>query len=125
MRILKRAGFIALMIVTAVCASCERMTYMRFGFDSPFSRSSDGLVIMYAGSGAGAIHLYGTISVSDGSIHVKLIDPDGREGYSNTIDSPDQVSVFELFTPRRGNWRLEYNSINGEGDINLHIATDN
>jgi len=124
MNILKRSGFVALMIIAALCASCERKSFMRFGFDSPFSSSSDGLVIMYAGSGTEVITLYGNISVSQGALHVRLIAPDGRETYSDTIASPGQVSVFETYAPQRGNWRLMYNSLEGEGVIHLHLFSE-
>lgn len=124
MNILKRSGFIVLMILMALCSCCERKSYLRFGFDSPFSGSSDGLVIMYAGSTTEEVYLYGNISVSQGALQVRLIAPDGREAFCDTIASPRQVSVFNTYEPQRGNWRLMYQSLNGEGMIRLHISAE-
>jgi hypothetical protein len=104
-------------------SSCYRDFETRFGFDSQFDRDSHGLTIMNVNSHADMVILEGEVNVSEGEVVVELINPVGLSVFSTRISSPEKLYISRSYGCVAGNWKLEYESINGKGTIHLHMNT--
>ncbi len=96
--------------------------YSRTGFDSEYGKTSDGLTIMAVGQDITTIFLKGNIYVETGSVKVLLSDPDSSSVYLETFNAPCDTVINTCFSSTPGYWKLKYESIQGNGKINLHIS---
>lgn len=101
--------------------SCEKESFIRFGFDSPINKNSDGLVIADISSNVKQIYLNGFITLTEGEAIVYLLDPNGDSIYSETILAPNELNINETFEAKPGYWKLKYKSNEGVGEIDLHL----
>lgn len=107
-------------LLLLVAFSCVDEPFQRFGFDSPFEKHSDGLVLMYVGSTTKSIYLEGSISIETGDLEVGFLNPENEIVYSANITNKGTINIDEIITPSSGIWKLKYQSKNGTGTIDLH-----
>ncbi len=102
--------------------SCEKIEIRNFGFDTDFERNSTGLTMMDVASHINTLRLDGDISVDSGEVKVELIDPDGYLIYEAYFHAPGDYYVNETIKASRGIWKLRYSSIDGTGNLDLHLS---
>lgn len=105
-----------------IFASCEKESYINFGFDSPVNKDSKGMVVVGISHSYDKILLSGYIRLSEGEVEVILMNPKGVAVFSKTLVAPEELHVDETFEATRGYWKMKYTSRNGEGYINLHVS---
>ena len=104
-----------------LASSCQKEPIIRVGFDCDFGKSSQGLTIMNVGSSTKSITLAGEVAVDEGEILVELENPTGEIVFTGHLVSPIALQVYESYPSVSGNWKLRYNSLEGEGSIDLHL----
>ena len=110
-----------LLFATIIFTSCCPDPITNVGFRSDFGYDSVGLSMMSVPNEVVVLRLNGTINVETGGVEVKLINPHGELAYFCTMENPGIVEINELYDGIPGIWRLQYNSIDGKGNINLHV----
>lgn len=108
-------------IIMLLASSCQKEPIIRFGFDCDFGKNSQGLTIMNVSSSAKSITLAGEVAVDEGEILVELENPTGEIVFTGHLVSPIALQVNESYPAVSGNWKLRYNSLEGEGSIDLHL----
>lgn len=121
---MKKTIFTILIACIALLNACkhDQENYSRTGFDSEYGKTSDGLTIMAVGQNITTIFLKGNIYVEAGSVKVLLADPDSNNVYLETFNAPCDTIINTCFSSTPGCWKLKYESIEGNGKINLHIS---
>jgi hypothetical protein len=114
--------FIGLILIVLMI-SCQKESFIRFGFDSPINKNSDGLVIADISNREKLIYLNGFITLTEGKLLVCLLAPNGDSIYTKTILATDELIINETFAARPGYWKLKYKSKEGVGKINLHLQS--
>jgi hypothetical protein len=110
-----------LLFAIVLFSSCTPDPITNIGFRSEFGYDSVGLSMMSVPNNGSMLRLNGTIRVETGGIEVKLIDPNGELAYFCTVETPGTLLIEELYRGIPGIWRLQYKSIDGKGEINLHV----
>lgn len=118
---MKNTNTVIYLTIILLMISCEKESFIRFGFDSSINKNSDGLVIADISSHINHIYLNGLITLTEGEVLVSLIDPNGDSIYSETILAPNELAINEKFEAIPGYWKLKYKSLNGIGVIDLHL----
>jgi hypothetical protein len=118
----KYQGLIPLVIaVMVVFSSCEKVQLTRIGFNTNFDHHSRGLTMADIGWQAESLYLMGTLIVDQGDVKVELINPDGYIVYTQYFHAPGKYDVNETFKAEHGYWKLRYSSLEGKGQIILHL----
>ncbi len=112
-------AFYLLLIVVMI--SCEKGSYINYGFDSPVNKNSRGLLIADIPGTSERILLNGTIRLSEGELEIILVNSCGVTVYSKIISAPVELQINETFEARMGYWKFKYTSRDGVGEIDLHI----
>ena len=112
---------IKLFILFLALSSCELDRPVVSGFESEFNSKSSGLVILHVGNHVQELSLEGRIELTEGAIHVQLIGPDRDTVYQNGFNQSGIYEIRENFPSREGNWKLQYQSHEGKGLIDLHM----
>ena len=110
-----------LLFATVIFTSCCPDSITNVGFRSDFGYDSVGLTMMSVPNEGVLLRLNGTINVETGGVEVKLINPHGELAYFCTMENPGMVQIDEIYRGIPGIWRLQYNSIDGKGHIDLHV----
>lgn len=105
-------------------SSCRKEEVSRVGFSSEFGTSSKGLTLMEVKNNVEFLTLIGKIEIKKGSIEVKLLNPDEFAVYTTEIESPGIIHINRTFRSTTGFWKLSYQSIEGEGTIDLHLTSN-
>lgn len=105
-----------------IFASCEKESYINFGFDTPINSDSKGMLVVDISQSYEGIFLSGYIRLSEGEVEIILMNPNGVAVFSKSLIAPDELHVNETFEATRGYWKLEYTSSYGKGYIDLHIS---
>lgn len=87
--------------------ACEKEFYTSYGYDSPIYKNSKGLVFADVSQSFDRIYLTGFISLSEGEVEVKLLDPNGFAVYSDTLLGPIDMQINETFQASPGYWKLK------------------
>lgn len=66
--------------------------------------------------------LIGKIELKKGGIEVKLLGPDEFVAYFTEAEQPGIVQINRTFRASKGFWKLSYQSLEGEGTIDLHLT---
>ncbi len=103
--------------------SCQKESFIRFGFDSHINKNSDGLVIADISNREKLIYLNGLITLTEGKLLVCLLAPNGDSIYTETILAPDEMSINVTFAARPEYWKLKYKSNEGVGKIDLYLQS--
>jgi hypothetical protein len=119
---MKTNTVLILTLFIVIFASCERESYINFGFDSPVNKDSKGIVVVDISHSYDRVFLSGHIRLSEGAVEVILVNPNGVTVFSKTLVAPDELHVNETFEATRGFWKMEYTSRNGKGYIDLHVS---
>lgn len=61
------------------------------------------------------------LDVTDGSISYELKDPSGNIQWSDTVTAGTKLDETKSFNQIEGNWTLNFNNINNEGEGKLKI----
>lgn len=118
---MKRTIILIYSVFLIIFASCEKESYINFGFDSPVNKDSKGMLIVDFSQSYERIYLGGYIRLSEGEVEIILINPKGIAVFSKTLVAPDEMHADESIEASRGYWKLEYKSRDGKGFIDLHI----
>ncbi|MBZ4669584.1 MAG: hypothetical protein JG775_2739 [Defluviitaleaceae bacterium] len=118
---MKRISTFIYLTIIVLINSCEKESFIRFGFDSPIDKNSEGLVIADISSNVKQIYLNGLITLCEGEAAVYLFDPNGDTIYSKIILAPFELNIDETFEAKPGYWKLKHKSNEGVGEIDLHI----
>jgi hypothetical protein len=110
----------ALLILAA--GACKKETISCIGFSSEFLANSKGLTLMEVKNNVEFLTLIGKIEIKKGSIEVKLLNPDEFAVYTSEVESPGIIHINRTFRSTTGFWKLSYQSIEGEGTIDLHLT---
>jgi hypothetical protein len=115
--------YLTLILVAALIllTSCEKLPESRIGFSSPITKDANGLAIVHLGSRVDSIKLQGSIALSEGAVEVRLTNPAGEVVYTIELQYPDDLQMDRSFSALPGNWKLQYKSRNGIGNIDLHV----
>jgi len=103
--------------------SCQKESFIRFGFDSHINKNSGGLVIADISNREKLIYLNGLITLTEGKLLVCLLATNGDSIYTETILAPDEMSINETFEASPGYWKLKYKSNEGVGKIDLYLQS--
>lgn len=117
----KRVNLPAALMLLLLASSCQKEPIIRFGFDCDFEKNSHGLTIMNVDSSAKSITLSGEVAVNEGEILVELENPTGEIVFNGHLVSPINIEINESYQAVSGNWKLKYNSLEGEGSLTLHL----
>lgn len=117
---MKKFRVIICLLLFVQLSSCEKHSFTRFGFDSPITEDSKGLVIMSVSESATQVLLNGQISLLEGVLELNLLNSDGVIVFSKTLEAPIEIDIDESFKALPGYWKLKYTSLGGRGDIDLH-----
>ena len=120
---MKNLIFGTFLAIVLLFSACRKESINRFGFDTLFNKSSQGLTIMRVDKNNAQIKLTGEVVVNEGGILIELIDPTGETAYFGHFLAPNVLNVNELFNALPGNWKLKYSSVNGMGSLKLHLIT--
>lgn len=122
-KITKMKKNIVTLIVTLalVMWSCEKDIVVHTGFCSPIQKNSEGITILEVKSNIKYLNLTGKITLAEGEVEIKLLNPDNVAVYTLRLHSNENVSVYETFFTEPGFWKLKYKSIQGVGSIDLHL----
>jgi hypothetical protein len=115
----------SILTILLLASSCQKEPIIHFGFDTDFEKNSRGLTIMNVTNSTEAITLTGEVFVTEGEILIELVAPSGETVFSSLVIAPQILHVNESFKAISGNWKLKYNSIEGDGSIILHLNIDN
>ncbi len=113
--------FCALLILTL--SYCRKDDNPRVGFRSEFVVNSKGLTLMEVRNDAEFLTLMGKIELKKGRIEVKLLCPDEFAVYATSFETPGIIQINRTFRATAGYWKLSYQSMDGEGDIDLHLTS--
>jgi hypothetical protein len=119
--IMKRNFILFFTAVLVLLTSCEEEAHINFGFDSTIKKFSDGMIIADIRGSYEKIYLHGIIKLSEGEMHVNLLNANGMAVYTKTLQAPVNFSIYETFFAEPGYWQLSYKSNNGVGEIDLHL----
>lgn len=111
-----------LLLILMLLASCEQKQTMRFGFDSSFDNTSNGITMMSVNKMADVIYLDGTIQIDLENVTVLLLTPNGETVFNETFHAPESFDISESYNAEPGIWTLKYISNEGQGTINLHMT---
>lgn len=114
--------FCAISILTL--SSCRKDDNSRVGFRSEFVVNSKGLTLMEVRNNVEFLTLMGKIELKKGRIEVKLLCPDEFAVYATAFETPGIIQINRTFRATAGYWKLSYQSINGEGNIDLHLTSN-
>jgi hypothetical protein len=103
-------------------SSCQKDDTSRVGFRSEFIVKSKGLTLMEVRNNVEFLTLIGRIELTKGGIEVKLLDPDEFVAYSTKVEQPGIIQISKTFRSAKGFWSLRYQSLEGEGMIDLHLT---
>ena len=112
-----------LLLILLLTSSCQKEPDIRFGFDADFGKDSHGSTMMNVEKNTQALSLKGNVAVTEGEIHVELINPDGDIVFVQDLKSPESLDVNESFQAIEGDWKLAYTSIEGVGSVTLHLSS--
>lgn len=101
--------------------SCEKQSYVSYGFNSEITKSSTGLNVFHVSRYDDDIYMVGSVKLSEGAVVVQLIDPDGEYIHLDTVRAPETFSVDRYYNAKSGYWKLKYESIDAVGEIDLHV----
>lgn len=118
---MKKFIFIFIVIGLVFLSSCEKHSYVSFGFKSEITKNSTGLDVFHVSSYVDNIYMVGSVQLSEGSVVVKLIDPNGEFVHLDTVKAPESFNVNRYYNSKSGYWKLEYESIDAVGEIDLHV----
>jgi len=102
-------------------SSCEKHSYVSFGFKSDITKNSTGLDVFHVSRYVDNIYMVGSVRLTEGSVVVQLIDPDGEFVHLDTVRAPETVTVNRYYNSKNGYWKLRYESIEAVGEIDLHV----
>jgi hypothetical protein len=114
--------FLLIALLLLITCSCSEEPFRNFGFDSDFNVNSDGLVMIHIGNKTENIHLEGIIHLESGKMIVEFLNPNSENAFVLEIESPGFFQIDEDINAFPGIWKLEYQSKNGVGTIDLHAA---
>lgn len=103
-------------------SSCRKDDTSSVGFRSEFVVNSKGLTLMEAKNNVEFLTLIGKIELKKGRIEVKLLGPDEFAVYSTEVEKPGIIQINRTFRATKGFWKLSYQSLEGEGTIDLHLT---
>lgn len=118
---LYRIFVFALLISSA--GSCKKESISSVGFHSEFIAHSKGLTLMEVRNNVEFLTLIGKIEIKKGRIEVKLLGPDEFAVYSLEVEQPEIIQINRTFGATKGFWKLSYQSMEGEGAINLYLTS--
>lgn len=121
---MKKINALIYALFMVLILSCEKESDINFGFDSLITENSNGLVIADVSHNDDNIYLNGTISLKKGEVEVYLLNPNGVAVYSKKLIAPKKLNINETFEATPGYWKLKYLSIEGVGEMDLHIFND-
>lgn len=110
-----------MMLVFVLITSCEQEPVISYGFNSPITENSRGLAVADISKTIDLIYLNGYIHLIEGEVEVSLVNPKGATLYTRRVVAPAEFIINETFNASPGYWKLKYNSIEGVGNIDLHI----
>jgi hypothetical protein len=108
-------------LVALLFSACEKEPAIRFGFNTEYNTSSQGITIMHSDDVAHDLTLTGCITVESGSVYIELLSPMGEVAFSIMLNTPGIFNIDEKFQNYSGNWVLKYRSLGGKGQLTLHI----
>lgn len=118
---MKKYILICIVIGLVFLNSCEKHSYVSFGFKSEITKNSTGLDVFHVSRYVDDIYMVGSVQLSEGSVVVQLIDPDGDFAHLDTVRAPESFSVNRYYNSKSGYWKLKYESIDAVGEIDLHV----
>lgn len=110
-----------MMLVFVLITSCEQEPVISYGFNSPITENSRGLAVADISKTIDLIYLNGYIRLNEGEVELSLTNPKGATLFTRKVTGPGELIINETFTASPGYWKLKYNSIEGIGNIDLHI----
>ena len=113
---------IVFVLISLLISACETEGLKQVGFNSAIQKNSHGLTILYVNSESSILVLKGNIELTQGEVCVELENPENEIVFSKTINSTDIVAIHESFQSHKGYWKLRYKSIDGDGNITLHLS---
>lgn len=78
---------------------------------------------MYSEKTGSHLSLEGDLELKRGAVKVFLIDPMGDTVYLLNMRKPGHKYIHERFISIEGFWSLQYKSLDGVGEINLHLVS--
>lgn len=111
--------FIAIGLV--FLCSCEKQSYISYGFNTEITKNSTGLSMFNVSGYDNDFCMVGSVKLSEGAVVVQLIDPDGEFVHLDTVRAPETFSVNRYVNSKKGYWKLRYESIDAVGEIDLHV----
>lgn len=118
---MKRITILLFSSMFVLLTSCEKEPHINFGFDTTIKKFSNGMVIADIKGSYEKVYLHGIIRLSEGEIHVNLLNASGMAVFTKTLYAPVDFSIYETFFAEPGYWQLSYISKNGVGEIDLHL----
>jgi hypothetical protein len=77
---------------------------------------------MHVGYKTKSVYLDGNVTLLKGEIKIEFCNPLNEVVYEHRIYTPGVTRMDEIIPVGPGIWKLKYQSINGEGSIDLHAS---
>ena len=118
---MKKCFLLFIPVCMALFNSCEKRPLESHGFNSEITDNSTGLNVFHVDQYVDEIYMVGSVKLSQGAVVIQLINPDGDYIHLDTVNAPENFSVDRYFNSTSGYWKLRYESIDAEGEIDLHV----